>query len=423
MKKIVLAAMVIMLGIFAAGCGEETSEAYAPVQLSPIPIAAATPTPTPTPAPASAPTPAPESILTTTRGITPTLISEQLVITERVVKDGMVQSYLTGEWVDESIGTRRPIAVPVSNQTSCLPHYGITNAGVIYLVPLRDQMTRLFAIFEDFDDLDRIGPVRSIRLYMSYIGLEHDAIVTNWGLALLPDNIAFINSDKVDNISQAVAYIETPTSVAFERYTRSGYAEEDRGYLVIDGLMKGVDQRGYNWDYDDTFEPKFLFAADGRRATYDDAENATKIWPGEKGNYYTIRAYFEYNEETGKYDYYQKNRSGNVTRLVDEHNGETLQVDNVVLQICYMEEADAHGYLAVEDHGSPALAAAGQYKGNHKIYFFTNGKVVEGYWERVDGDEKPAKYYDMDGNELVFNRGKTFICEVWDKYADSIRYE
>ena len=431
-------------------------EAAAPIRLHPIPIATSAPMPefasasapelasvfarelafafAPEPASASAPEPAsasasaPELASVFARELTsafapePASASLQLVISEREVKDGMIQSYLTGEWVDVSIGTRRPITVTVSNQTSCLPHYGITNAGVIYLVPITKQMTRFLPVFEDFDDLDRIGPVRSIRKYMSYLSLEHDAIVCNWGLAQLPDNISLINSDLVDNISQAVAYIDKPASVAFKRYTRSGYKEEDRGYLIIDGLMKGVEQRGYSWDYDDTFEPKFLFVADGKRATYDDAENATKIWPGQKGVFATIGSYFEYNEETGKYDYYQKNRSGKVTKLVDEHNGETLQVDNIVFQICYMSEVDAHGYLYVEDHGSPDLAAAGQYKGSFKIYFFTNGKVVEGYWERTD-DEKPAKYYDMDGNELVFNQGKTMICQVWDIYEDYIRYK
>ena len=63
------------------------------------------------------------------------------VIEEREVVNGEMQSYLSGEWVDEAIATRRPIAVSIPNQKSCLPHYGITNASVIYQVPLRDNLT------------------------------------------------------------------------------------------------------------------------------------------------------------------------------------------------------------------------------------------------------------------------------------------
>ncbi len=331
------------------------------------------------------------------------------IIENREVVDGKIQSYLTGEWVDESIGTRRPIAVSIPNQKSCFPHYGIANASVIYQVPLRDNLTRLFCFFEDFDDLDRIGPTRSIRDYMVYIGLEHDAIICHWGSAYYANDL--LNSDAVDNISQATQGISVPTVDAFDRYNRGGsYNSTDSAYLFVSGLKKGVEKRGYNWNYDDSFEPKFLFAADGVTADYADAPAATKIWPGKEGNYNTVGAYFEYDASTGKYAYSEYG-----SPLIDERTGEQIKVDNIVLQVCYAEERDDHGYLIMEMHGPVT--------GDGTMYFFTNGKVVKGTWSRLDGDDKPAKYYDENGNEIVFNQGKTFVCEIWDKWADSITYE
>lgn len=330
------------------------------------------------------------------------------VIEEREIVDGKMQSYLSGEWVDAEKADRRPIAVSIPNQKSCLPHYGITNASIIYQVPLRDNLTRLFCIFEDFDDLDRIGPVRSIRDYMVYDGMEHDAIICHWGSAVYAN--ALLNSDAVDNISQATAGIDVPTSTAYDRYARSGKKSVDCAYLFVDGLMKGVEKRGYSWEYDDDFSPKFLFAQDGVIADYADADTATKIWPGTKGNYKTVGAYFEYNEETGLYDYYEYN-----AKLEDEHNGETLQVANVILQVCYGQERDDHGYLILEMHGP--------ITGDGEMYFFTQGKVVKGTWERMDGDRKPAHFYDEDGNEIVLNQGKTFICQIWSKWEDYIEFE
>ena len=98
----------------------------------------------------------------------------------------------------------------------------------------------------------------------------------------------------VDNISQATSGIDDPTPGAFDRYNRAGsYNSTDSAYMFVDGLMTGVEKQGYSWDYSDTFEPKFLFAADGVEATYDDADTATKIWPGTEGNYNTVGAYFE----------------------------------------------------------------------------------------------------------------------------------
>lgn len=397
MKKKALAAIILTMSLFATGCGGEEDASSTPVELEPQPMVSTTPAPTATPEATPEPEPEPE----------------EQVITERVEKDGMIQSYLTGEWVDAEIGNRRPIAVSIPNQKSCLPQYGITNASVIYQVPLRDNLTRLFCIFEDFDDLDRIGPVRSIRDYMVYTGLEHDAIICHWGSAYYANDL--LNSSEVDNISQATEGIKTSTTGAFDRYNRGGgYNSTDSAYMFVNGLMEGVETRGYNWDYDDTFEPKFLFAADGYRATYDDAPSATKIWPGEKGNYNTVGAYFEYDAATNKYNYYEYG-----SPLKDEHNGQALQVDNVVLQVCYAEERDEHGYLIMELHRDNDHPG----NGNGHLLVFTNGKVVEGYWERKEGNDKPAKYYDTDGNEIVFNQGKTFVCQIWDKWEDYIKYE
>ena len=57
------------------------------------------------------------------------------------------------------------------------------------------------------------------------------------------------------------------------------------------------------------------------------------------------------------------------------------------------------------------------------MYFFTQGKVVKGTWERMEGDRKPAHFYDEDGNEIVLNQGKTFICQIWSKWEDYIEFE
>lgn len=331
------------------------------------------------------------------------------IIEEREVKNGMIQSYLTGEWIEEEKGNRRPIAVSIPNQHSCFPQYGITNAGIIYEVPLRDNMTRLFCLFEDFDDLDRIGPVRSIRDYMVYTGLEHQAIICHWGTAYYANDL--LNSDAVDNISQGTAGIAVPTTIAYDRFNRGGnYNTTDSAYLFVDGLKKGVEQRGYSWDLKENFTPKFLFAKDGVTADYKDAEKATKIWPGKEGNYSTVSAYFEYDPISGLYDVYEYGE-----KLFDEHSGETLQVANVILQVVYAEERDEHGYLILEMHGPQT--------GDGDMYFFTQGKVVKGKWGRWDGDDQPAHYYDEDGNEIVLNQGKTFVCHIWDKWADSIAYE
>ena len=71
---------------------------------------------------------------------------------------------------------------------------------------------------------------------------------------------------------------------------------------------------------------------------------------GEKtgvGNGYSnVQAYFEYNDEDGKYYRYQYG-----DKHIDETTGEQLTVDNVIFQYCHGEFRDSKGYMAFDVHG------------------------------------------------------------------------
>ena len=102
--------------------------------------------------------------------------SKILDLTDRTGKDGKVRSYLTGEWVDETAGNRRPIATMMSNDKESLPQYGINRAGVVYEANVEGTMNRYMSIIEEYDDLERIGSTRSCRTYYTYFAKEFDAI-------------------------------------------------------------------------------------------------------------------------------------------------------------------------------------------------------------------------------------------------------
>lgn len=333
------------------------------------------------------------------------------VIGERETVDGKKQSYLTGEWKEESVVDRRPIAVMIPNNAPAMPQYGLSNASIIYEAPVEGRITRLMAVFEDFDDLDRIGPVRSSRDYFVYVAMGYEAIYCNWGLAR-PYVEELINRDTVQNISAGVAGIHNPADEAFGRVSRPGYAQEFTGYLMMDGLWKAAERLSYDWEYDDSYVPPFTFAAEGTKAqeNYEEAEEASLIYPGgqegNKGGYGAYNPYFEYHKEDGLYYRYQDGK-----QQIDERNGEQLAVSNVVLQYCHGEVRDDHDYLAFGVHG----------EGDAIV--FTGGKVIQGTWKRYDGDATPAKFYDEKGEEIIFNQGKTWICNIWQEYGEFVSYQ
>ena len=157
-------------------------------------------------------------------------------ISQRKEIDGRMQSYLTGEWKSKEVVNRRPIAVMIPNNSAAMPQYGISRASIIYEAPVEGRITRLMAVFEDFDDLDKIGPVRSSRDYFLYVAMGYEAIYCNWGLAR-PYVEELINRSTVQNISAAVEGIKNPANEAYDRVRRPGYATEFTGYLFIDGVQ------------------------------------------------------------------------------------------------------------------------------------------------------------------------------------------
>ena len=386
MKKKVLAAMIVAMGILT-GCGNKEDAASVVHTVEGQPIASEA-----------------------QGGEDQAQPSGDTVITERTVVDGKMQSYLTGEWKDEAVVKRRNMAVIMPNNKPSLPQYGISQASIVYEAPVEGRVTRLMALFEDYDDLDHIGPVRSARDYYVYEAMAYDSIFVNWGLAI-PFVGPIINTDRIDNVSQAVEGIDVAAPEAFDRISRSGYATEYTGYLFIDGYNEAVDRLGYETEYTDRFVQAFTFAADGQRVEYADYPEATKIYPGgtssNSGGYGNANPCFTYNEEDGLYY-----RTQYGSAHTDEMNGEQIAVSNVVFKICHGEVREPANldYLAFGVHGTG------------DAYVFTNGRVIKGTWSR-NGDYDPNIFLDENGNEIVFNQGKTWICNIWDEYSQYMSYE
>ena len=74
-------------------------------------------------------------------------------------------------------------------------------------------------IFENYQDMDQIGYIRSSRDYFVYCALEFDAIYAHFGQAT-PYVGELLNSDRVDNISGAVAGIDHPAASTFLRTSK-----------------------------------------------------------------------------------------------------------------------------------------------------------------------------------------------------------
>lgn len=323
-------------------------------------------------------------------------------------EEGPVLSYLTGLETTEEIRTKRPLAVMMNNIKAGCPQYGSSEASIIYEAPVEGRITRLMGVFEDYERLEKIGSIRSSRDYFLFFADEFDSIYAHFGQATLYVG-PLLNSEDTDNISGAVAGIDRPATNAFFRTTDR--KAPHNVFIDMPGLITDVEKFGYRTTLKEDYQKKFTFLEEGQDY-YANAKDATVIYPGgkesDKANGFShVQAMFEYHPEDGKYYRYQY---GDIH--IDEMTGEQLKFDNVILQYCIGSVRDSSDYLAFGCHGNE----------NRKVQIFTQGKMVEGYWNRND-DSVPATYTDTEGNPIPVSPGKTWVCIIWDDFEDDVVIE
>lgn len=294
---------------------------------------------------------------------------------ERVEADGKISSYLTGELVDVEKANRRPIAIMMSNDKEAQPHYGINRAGVVYEAPVEGTMNRFMAIIEDYDDLERIGSVRSCRTYYTYFAREFDAIYAHFGQS----TFAVPYLENVDNING----VEGVGGNAFFR--SNDKKSPHNAYASASKIKKTIEKLGYSTEYSDSYEGHFRFAG-GTTEVQLDGQDAYKVVPGYSYN----EPWFEYNEEDGLYYRYQYGAA-------HKGNEGQIAVKNIIIQ--YAE----WGYYATTDYLNINVHTG------REGYYITNGKAIPVTWKK-DGEFGVTRYYDLEGNEIILNKGKTWIC-------------
>lgn len=309
--------------------------------------------------------------------------------------DDMMRSYLSGLPVEKEIGNKRPIAVMLNNLEAAQPMSGISYADVVYEYVVEGSITRLMGLFEDYDDLDKIGSVRSCREYFVYTALEFDAIYMHFGQASYA--VELLDKDYVDNLNGLGEAGDT-----------SFYRTTDRQaphnvYTSKAGIDAGIKKLGYRRDHYDGYKGKFKFCDLDKVVTNENGKPATHMEP----KYRINKPWFDYNEKTQKYDRYQYDGP-----QIDDLTGEQISYDNVIFQYNFWTQLDDKDYLAFDCHSGGV------------IEYFTHGKYVLGTWEREANpdnyDMSAIRYYDQDGNELEINNGKTFVCVIQNTEVENV---
>ncbi|MCR5674259.1 MAG: DUF3048 domain-containing protein [Lachnospiraceae bacterium] len=383
MKKLRVAGLGILMAAVIAGCGGEsaTETAHTGVQFETVEKPVAAPTEAST-----------EEVVEEPEEVDP----------DQPPEEGMVRDFFTNEWVAGDQNTKRPLAVmyPVNKQAQ--PQYGLDKVRVFYEIMEEGDMSRQMGILEDWEGLERIGNIRSIRDYFIYAALEYDPIIIHYGgpELYLYENGGLLNRNTrndIDNINGVGGKMGSDGGAFFR--VPAGSTSEHTAFTDGAHVTAAMEKLKYQATHKDSYigEKHFQFAPIAEPNTLEkygsEAKDAKEI--DMAGSYPATKSALSYNDEDGLY---YKTLYGN--KQVDAETQEQLSFKNIVIQNTYYEKRDAKGYLAFRMHDT-----------TRDGYFITGGKMIHINWKKT-GDYEPTHYYDDNGEEVLFNTGRTMIFVV-----------
>lgn len=365
-KKVlpILLATILGLGLLT-GCGEEeSSPIIATVEGEPI-----------------------ISEVPSEESSAPASEQEEDIEEENVDTDKFYRSELTNEWISREIENQRPVAIMVDNESIALPHYGMTEADVVYEImnsTLNNRVTRFMAVVKDWGNITQFGSIRSTRGTNIMLAAEWNAVLVHDGGPFYIDD--WIARDYCNNLSGGFKRID------------NGKPREFTEYVTTGELEKRFAERKYSTEYNQFYPGQHFIFAKGEVDLSTDSKS--KECKEVKLPFPHNRSTLKYNEETGTYDYSEYGAD----HLDPLHDNAQLTFKNVILQDTTFCQLDENGYLIYN--------AIDTSKRNG--YYITNGKAVEVYWIKESETAVTEYYNKATGERIEMNTGKTYIALIPD---------
>ncbi len=286
---------------------------------------------------------------------------------------------------------RRPIAIMINNHSWARPQSNLTKADIVYETLVEAGITRYLAFYWS-EDVQEVGPIRSVRNYHLEMLSGYDAILAH-------DGQAYADDPRVDAAGNIYRYKikDVDTYGAWRWNDGRRYAPHNE-YTNPMKIWDFAKQQGWdefpeisNWDF-----KKDALIND--RADNSVVEVSFWKWVSNGNNYNVVWKYDKinntyYREVGGKKDIDQKTNSQINPKVV------------IIQEVEMISTGNSKGHIIIETVGD----------GNAKI--LQDGKVHEATWKKSSRTSR-TKYYDKDGEEFKFNRGQIWIQAVPEKNGE-----
>ncbi len=289
---------------------------------------------------------------------------------------------------------RRPMAVMVNNHVEARPyHAGLAEADLIYEAVAEGGIPRLLAIYHSKTP-EKVGSIRSARVYYVDWAKEYDAWYAHWGGAQIDPNDPAVCNPAADAFSHMRNVFVSSLDeyiigeAAYWRESKPNLATEHTGYASVPKLY----QAGYDLYPDQKKEYRPV-------ESWQFKEDSPKDKRPEKMsfsfNFWDDTDYavtWEYDPANNEY-----RRSQGGQSHLDSVTKKQLTAKNVI--VVFMPETKFFDKKAHLQYGT---------LGKGKAEVFLDGQAVEAKWVRPTVEDR-TKFFDLKGKEISFNRGPVWI--------------
>ena len=329
---------------------------------------------------------------------------------------------LTGEPKgDDYPEGQRITAVMVNNITVARPQRGLSKAQMLFEIKVEGGITRFMPVFNDYNDIEEIGPVRSGRDQFFQLILPWQALYIHEGESVFMTEYAKNYEYGLLNNTDAANGYRDYNRVNWQGLTYgNGLALEHTMYTSGENIAKYIENNDV--DMNRTYNSTFFNFVDYRDenpvrdlTNSPDSGHSDKYGPVvQDGEYVAIthsasyKTRFLYDDATTTYkmqQYYSTDGSWRDT--IDEEYDEQLAFTNLVILYTDFEAypGDSHDIQDVE-YGNGGIG-----------YYCYGGKIEKIYWQKGTPLEALRLYYlTEDGQcsdeQLPVNIGKSYVTVV-----------
>lgn len=278
---------------------------------------------------------------------------------------------------------RRPVAVMTNNHSDARPLSSPNSADVIIEANAEAGITRLLAIYWS-QAPEKVGPIRSIRNYYLEWALEYDPIIIRDGCASSDDprinacgNVYSFGAKDISTIG-AWRWNDGRRVAPHNEYSSITYAWEYAAKM--------------DWDsFPSNFEG-WKFKADADISNRGEKTKVELTFHERLINSGLYNVIWTYDPDTNSY----LRMVGGQADIDQETNTQVNTKNIIVQEVSMVQSGDDKGHLIITTIGQGDAT------------FMLDGKITYGSWKKTSRTDRTT-YYDSEGNEMTFNRGRIWV--------------